>query len=184
MSTSWTKTSEQTSARSQSWRGVLSLCSAGWPCIRLTQNAALLFRRRAKDITNLLMDESRLREARRSRGAMADRMAGSSGGDRPSRGSYEEDENSRRFVLSKLCQHVRSRAVRPSDTLTSFPVSLTSRATLDASRRRRGLAVRQAATRTRSSSGRSRRVCRWTTMRPSGSAAIRSASVVSRQASV
>lgn len=33
-------------------------------------------RQKAKDITNLLQDEARLREERRSRGAMRDRMLG------------------------------------------------------------------------------------------------------------
>ncbi|TFK51276.1 ENTH-domain-containing protein [Heliocybe sulcata] len=52
-------------------------------------------RQKAKDITNLLQDEGRLREERRSRAHMRDRMVGQSPG--------EEDENTRR----------RSRSVPP-----------------------------------------------------------------------
>ncbi|CED82952.1 Equilibrative nucleoside transporter protein [Phaffia rhodozyma] len=49
-------------------------------------------RQKAKDITNLLMDDSRLKDERRSRGAMQDRMTGSS----YRRNSAEENENFRR----------------------------------------------------------------------------------------
>ncbi|EPQ53119.1 ENTH-domain-containing protein [Gloeophyllum trabeum ATCC 11539] len=53
-------------------------------------------RQKAKDITNLLQDEGRLREERRSRAHMRDRMVGRAG--------EEEDENTRR----------RSRSVPPA----------------------------------------------------------------------
>ena len=46
-------------------------------------------RQKAKDISNLLTDESRLRQERRSRASMRDRMAGTSG---TSRGMGEDDE--------------------------------------------------------------------------------------------
>lgn len=50
-------------------------------------------RQKAKDITNLLMDEDRLREERRSRAHMRDRMIRGAGGDF---NREEEDENLRR----------------------------------------------------------------------------------------
>lgn len=59
-------------------------------------------RQKAKDITNLLQDESRLREERRARASMRDRMIRGGGGD-PMHGGvgeeedpYREDENRRR----------------------------------------------------------------------------------------
>ncbi|RDB21765.1 Epsin-1 [Hypsizygus marmoreus] len=48
-------------------------------------------RQKAKDITNLLTDESRLREERRARASMRDRMIRGAGG-----GEYDEDENESR----------------------------------------------------------------------------------------
>ncbi|KAI0791320.1 hypothetical protein C8Q75DRAFT_732423 [Abortiporus biennis] len=48
-------------------------------------------RQKAKDISNLLTDESRLRQERRSRAHMRDRMVGAGGGD-----EFDEDENARR----------------------------------------------------------------------------------------
>jgi len=50
-------------------------------------------RQKAKDITNLLMDEDRLREERRSRASMRDRMVRGVSGDFQ---RETEDENSRR----------------------------------------------------------------------------------------
>ena len=44
-------------------------------------------RQKAKDITNLLIDESRLREARRNRASMRDRMMRGDGGE-----GFDEDE--------------------------------------------------------------------------------------------
>ncbi|KAF8151565.1 hypothetical protein B0H34DRAFT_665053 [Crassisporium funariophilum] len=52
-------------------------------------------RQKAKDITNLLQDESRLREERRSRASMRDRMIRGAGGEEPAGDDYE-DENSHR----------------------------------------------------------------------------------------
>lgn len=48
-------------------------------------------RQKAKDITNLLQDEGRLRQERRSRASMRDRMVG-----RSLNGDEEDNENSRR----------------------------------------------------------------------------------------
>lgn len=48
-------------------------------------------RQKAKDITNLLQDESRLRQERRTRADMRDRMAGGGSGD-----GDDDDENARR----------------------------------------------------------------------------------------
>lgn len=48
-------------------------------------------RQKAKDITNLLQDEGRLRQERRSRASMRDRMVG-----RGADGEAEDEENSRR----------------------------------------------------------------------------------------
>lgn len=50
-------------------------------------------RQKAKDISNLLTDEARLRQERRSRAHMRDRMTGSS---RPEDGTADENENSAR----------------------------------------------------------------------------------------
>ncbi|KLO12089.1 ENTH-domain-containing protein [Schizopora paradoxa] len=53
-------------------------------------------RQKAKDITNLLQDDSRLREERRSRGNMQDRMAGRVPGSSNDFGENGEDENAHR----------------------------------------------------------------------------------------
>ncbi|KAF4565697.1 hypothetical protein EYR40_002232 [Pleurotus pulmonarius] len=50
-------------------------------------------RQKAKDITNLLQDESRLREERRSRAHMRDRMIKANGGEEGGPSSFDEDEN-------------------------------------------------------------------------------------------
>lgn len=50
-------------------------------------------RQKAKDITNLLQDEGRLREERRSRASMRDRMIRGGASDEP---EEDEDENERR----------------------------------------------------------------------------------------
>jgi epsin len=52
-------------------------------------------RQKAKDITNLLQDEARLREERRARAHMRDRMVSGRSGD-ASGGLEDEDENARR----------------------------------------------------------------------------------------
>lgn len=52
-------------------------------------------RQKAKDITNLLLDESRLREERRARASMRDRMIRGTGGPGEN-DENEEDENRRR----------------------------------------------------------------------------------------
>ena len=58
-------------------------------------------RQKAKDITNLLQDESRLRRERRDRASMRDRMVRGEGDGEPGEGN-DDNENSRR----------RSRSVR------------------------------------------------------------------------
>jgi epsin len=53
-------------------------------------------RQKAKDITNLLQDEDRLREERRSRASMRDRMIRGVGGSFDGNDNEPEDENARR----------------------------------------------------------------------------------------
>jgi epsin len=53
-------------------------------------------RQKAKDITNLLLDESRLREERRARASMRDRMIRGSAAGNGDYDEAEEDENRRR----------------------------------------------------------------------------------------
>lgn len=57
-------------------------------------------RQKAKDITNLLQDESRLRDERRSRATMRDRMGGreddGNNGNRNPNGDFEDEEGKRR----------------------------------------------------------------------------------------
>lgn len=53
-------------------------------------------RQKAKDITNLLMDEERLREERRSRAHMRDRMIRGANGESGEYSREEEDENALR----------------------------------------------------------------------------------------
>lgn len=54
-------------------------------------------RQKAKDITSLLMDEGRLRQERRARASMRDRMIrGGAGGEYDEPDAAEEDENARR----------------------------------------------------------------------------------------
>lgn len=67
---------------------------------------------RAKDITNLLQDEERLRQERRSRGAMQDRMAG------VTRRSEDDDENLRRSVVPFLSKTRRETGPHDPDILS------------------------------------------------------------------
>lgn len=53
-------------------------------------------RQKAKDITNLLQDESRLRDERRSRATMRDRMGGEDGDGERERDDFEDEEGKRR----------------------------------------------------------------------------------------
>ncbi|KAF7791474.1 hypothetical protein EIP86_002490 [Pleurotus ostreatoroseus] len=76
-------------------------------------------RQKAKDISNLLTDESRLRQERRSRASMRDRMAGTSG---TSRGMGDDDEiyeneNVRRRSRSLPPRRATGRGGREDDDL-------------------------------------------------------------------
>jgi epsin len=71
-------------------------------------------RQKAKDITNLLQDEGRLREERRNRAHMRDRMIGGSAG--PG-GEEEEDENAQRRNRSGALNGRRPNANKEEDDL-------------------------------------------------------------------
>lgn len=62
-------------------------------------------RQKAKDITNLLLDEARLRDERRGRSNMRDRMQGSS---MPPSGSFEDDEGRRRRRMEEEKRRARN----------------------------------------------------------------------------
>jgi epsin len=65
--------------------------------------------KKAKDITNLLTDDTRLRQERKSRANMRDRMLGSGSGF--GGGGEDEDENSRRRENNKNGKRAKGRAV-------------------------------------------------------------------------
>ena len=80
----------------------------------------MIVRQKAKDITNLILDESRLKDQRKSRAHMRDRMNGGTGDNsRPSRGSFEDDSaaNRRKPPTSKPpgSVHLSSFSLRIAD---------------------------------------------------------------------
>jgi hypothetical protein len=68
-------------------------------------------RQKAKDITNLLMDESRLREERRSRAHMRDRMVGGRGED----GEDDDEAEARRNARERSEREKNRRRPAPQD---------------------------------------------------------------------
>lgn len=96
-------------------------------------------RQKAKDITNLLQDESRLREERRSRAHMRDRMAGSTqdehplgdesfgrrtGGSRRQAGPAEDDELNKAIEASKrTLQEEQARKLEEDDLQRAIRLS-------------------------------------------------------------
>lgn len=74
-------------------------------------------RQKAKDITNLLQDESRLREERRARASMRDRMIRGSGAELPEDQSFDDENRRRRHNDASSGPLVGKRPNRDEDEL-------------------------------------------------------------------
>lgn len=85
-------------------------------------------RQKAKDISNLLMDEARLRDERKSRSSMRDRMSGRSGSDDP------DADRSRRRAKSTSSAPPRPR----EDDDLAKAIEASKRSAADEERRTRG----------------------------------------------